>query len=98
MSIVTVAKTSKLGLLHFVSKLPNGKHINLKSFEAKHAMEAIICPTTRSYFNIDGEIYDDDEAHVKTLPGFLNLMGKTHPLSDAEKEYLKGLDSEEQPN
>lgn len=91
MSIVSLAKSSKLGMLFFLTKLAGGRHIKLKSFSAQKATEAIICPTTQSYFNIDGEIFEDDEAHVVSLPGFLNLMGQTHSLTPAEDSYAKEL-------
>lgn len=91
MAITAMARTSKLGLISFLTKVANGNHINMEKFDAKHAKEAIICPSTDSHYNIDGEIYDNDEAYVKSLPGFLNMMGKVHDLSKQEKKYFDNM-------
>lgn len=93
MSIVALQNSGKLALLHFLTKIAGGKHIGIKNFIAKRACEAIISPSSKSYFNVDGEIYDDDEAHVVTLPGFLNLMGRVHKLTKAEEDYAHQLEN-----
>lgn len=54
----------------------------------------MIVPETDCCYNIDGEIYDNDEAHIKMLPGFLNLMGRLYEVKEQHKVYADKLENE----
>lgn len=90
MTIATILKSSKLGLLNVMLKVNGGKHTKLKKFKARSATEAVIEPSSEACYVIDGELYANDLAHVKVLPGFLNLMGSTLPM---EKKHIDFKDN-----
>lgn len=54
--------------------------MSLKTISTKEATQVKIEPKTQSYFNIDGEIYENDHVTVEHLTGFLNLFGEVYPL------------------
>ena len=89
MTIATVKSWSKCTQLKLAAKIGGGKHLGMECFEAKFCQEAIICPESHSYFNIDGEIFKNDQAYLKILPGFINMMGKITPLSKDESRNLE---------
>lgn len=91
MAITTTLKSSKLGMLHFLSKISGGKHTKLKKFKAAYATEVVIEPSSHTYYNIDGEIYENDTAYVKLLPGFLNLMGTTVKVDKVHQSFKDTL-------
>mmetsp|Transcript_6780 Transcript_6780/g.5929 ORF Transcript_6780/g.5929 Transcript_6780/m.5929 type:complete len:85 (+) Transcript_6780:1218-1472(+) len=82
-------------MVYFMSKLVHkGDHMKLKSFDCKRATEAIIKPISDSYFNIDGEIFESDEAHIKLIPNYLNLIGKIIERTNDEQKYSEELEVE----
>ena len=82
---------SKMTQLSFAGAIAGGKHVNMKWFDAKLCKEAIILPQSHSYFNIDGEIYNNDQAYVKLLPKFINIMGVINPYSKSEETFRQNL-------
>jgi len=65
-------------LLKFLSKFSNAKHLEFDKFNGMEVSEVQISPDTKSWFNIDGEIYENDQANVKLLPSFLTMIGGIH--------------------
>lgn len=94
MSIMGVTALNRWRLIQFLIKVSNGKHLNLKTFNAKFATEWVIVPETDCCYNIDGEIYDNDEAHIKMLPGFLNLMGRLYEMKEEHRAYADRMENQ----
>lgn len=69
----------KLKIAELMSKMLKVQHMDMKCIETKEATEVKIEPCTKSYFNIDGEIYNNDHVTVKHLPGYLRLLGTILP-------------------
>lgn len=65
-------------MIQFLKKFSNAEHLEYKMFEEFEVSELKLSPIVKSYFNLDGEIYPNDEAHIKLLPSYLNLIGKLH--------------------
>ncbi|CAI2359746.1 unnamed protein product [Moneuplotes crassus] len=78
MRLGCLKRCGKVKMLKFLSKFSSAKHLEYKMFEEFEVSELKLSPIVNSYFNIDGEIYPNDEAHVKLLPSYLNLIGKLH--------------------
>lgn len=85
-TVASLRRTGKLGMLRFFLKLPNGQQVSLKDFQSHQTTEVVICPETKSYFNIDGEIYENDTAYVKVVPSYLNLIGYIY---DHQQDIMK---------
>lgn len=92
MGLLTVSKCSKFGILKLLSKIPNGKHIHLNQVRADYATEVIIQPVSNSYFNIDGEIFNNDEAFIKLLPGHMNFLGHPLPMTQEQAKFSSKMD------
>jgi diacylglycerol kinase family enzyme len=54
----------------------------MNSLKIEEADEIKLEPRTHSYFNIDGEIWPNDQVTVTNLPGYLKLLGKVFPKDD----------------
>ena len=76
MYIGSLQQVGKFRLLRFLSKVTNGKILKCKKFSGIEVTEVKIKPIVESCFNIDGEIYPQDEVHVVLMPSQLNLIGK----------------------
>ncbi|CAI2367115.1 unnamed protein product [Moneuplotes crassus] len=94
LNFISVAANNRFELVKVMTKMIKGKHCNQKAVQTKKAMECIIKPSSDSYFNIDGEIYPNDEAHVKILPKFLNLMGKLHERDGYQRTLTEKIENE----
>lgn len=57
-----------------VNKERSGKHVDMDYFMAREATEIKLNPVSASFFNIDGEVFPNDELYIKLLPGFINLV------------------------
>jgi len=60
MHIMEIQNKGKAGTLEFLTKMQNAKHMKMWSIQTKEATSVKIEPMTHSYFNIDGEIYQND--------------------------------------
>ncbi|CAI2359965.1 unnamed protein product [Moneuplotes crassus] len=78
MRLGCLKKCGKIKMLKFLSKFSSARHLEFNMFEEFEVSELKLTPIVNSYFNIDGEIYSNDEAHVKLLPSYLNLIGSLH--------------------
>jgi len=67
----------------------DGKHIDMEKFYVCEASEVRLSPNSHSFFNIDGEIYPNDELYIKLLPGLINMLGSVEELSDEALELKK---------
>ncbi|CAI2364875.1 unnamed protein product [Moneuplotes crassus] len=77
-SLATLRKCGKIKLIHFMKKFSKAKHLDFEKFNGIEVSEVQISPGTRSWFNIDGEIYENDEANIKLLPSFLTMIGNVY--------------------
>lgn len=94
LNFISVAAKNRFEFVKVMTKMIKGRHWNQKAVQTKKAMEWIIKPSSDCYFNIDGEIYPNDEAHVKILPKFLNLMGKLHERDGYQRTLTEKIESE----
>ena len=92
LNFVSVNANNRCGLVNWMAHARKGNHLKLNSFMAKRASECIIKPETHSYFNIDGEIYDNDEAHIAIKPKFLTLIGKLFDKTNDQQQYADEID------
>lgn len=89
MYIGTVERMNKLNTLRFLKQFSSAEHtvqskhgvnssnnITMTPFNDREVTEVKINPQMNSCFNIDGEIYPNDEVYVRLLPSYLNLIGK----------------------
>jgi len=63
-------------MIQFLSKFSNASHMRFNMFNELEVTEVKLTPVVKSYFNVDGEIYKNDEVYIKLLPGYLNLIGR----------------------
>ena len=75
MYIGSYQESGKIRTAQLLAKMNNGgNHITLPNFQAAKATEVVIKPKSRSFFNVDGEIFPNDEVHIKMLPSFINMV------------------------
>ncbi len=94
MGFISVSAKNRFGFVNWMLHAINGKHCKLKSVDTKKISECIIKPMSDSYFNIDGEIFPNDEAHVKIMPKFIRLMGKLHDMNKYHKTLTEEIERE----
>mmetsp|Transcript_28588 Transcript_28588/g.25302 ORF Transcript_28588/g.25302 Transcript_28588/m.25302 type:complete len:105 (+) Transcript_28588:943-1257(+) len=78
MYLGNLEKCNKFSLLRFINRYTTAKHTEFPKFNGLEATEIKLSPQVDSYFNIDGEIFPNDEVQVKLLPSYLNLIGKVY--------------------
>ena len=77
MHIMGVEQHGKISSIKFIAKMSKAKHLGMKNVNVREAKEVKIEPCSRSFFNIDGEIYRNDHLTVRHLKGIVTLFGQT---------------------
>ncbi|CAI2361981.1 unnamed protein product [Moneuplotes crassus] len=74
----SLAKLGKIKLLQFLCKHSAGNIMDCKRFSGTEVSEVRIAPRNDCPYNVDGELFPSDKAHIELLPSHLNLIGKIH--------------------
>lgn len=85
MYIAGIRSSGKVQTLKMLNNMQGGRHVKMDEFSVDEASEVRLKPLTNTFINIDGEIYPNDEVHVKLLRGGLNLIGKTADVDESLK-------------
>ena len=78
MYLGSLQKWGKFKMLNFLRKFSSANHLGYSKFQDSEVTEVKLTPMMDSYYNIDGEIYPNDEVQVKLLPSYLTLIGRVH--------------------